>query len=138
MFGTEPELSGIYTASSDGTGQPSGENLLPDPYRLVHGIAELSVAPARDQTLSIRFQNGQETAWVSHLQSRVEVEIAAEDLPPAVEGLVQQGIADRFPEADVSFQGWSTGFGVGDTIFAYEWDIPWEVDEGREILSEEV
>ena len=75
MFGTEPELSGIYTASSDGTGQPSGENLLPDPYRLVHGIAELSVAPARDQTLSIRFQNGQETAWVSHLQSRVEVEI---------------------------------------------------------------
>ena len=76
--------------------------------------------------------------WDTPPPFRVEIEMAAEALPPEVEALARQAVQARFPDADVSFQGWPTGFGVGDTIFAFDWEIPWEVDEVRELLSSHV
>ena len=47
-------------------------------------------------------------------------------------------VLERFPQAEVEVQTWPTGFGTGDTIFVQDWELPWEVDEAREILEREV
>jgi hypothetical protein len=81
-------------------------------------------------------------AWMDRMAEeppmRVEVELAALDAPDGVQGLAEATVRERFPNAEVSVNTWSTGFGVGDTIFAQTWDLPWEVDEVRDLLEAEV
>ncbi len=69
---------------------------------------------------------------------RVEVELAAEEVPEGLNGLAGAIVRERFPGAEVSVESWPTGFGVGDTVFVQDWDIPWEVDEVRQLLETEV
>jgi hypothetical protein len=70
--------------------------------------------------------------------SRVAVELAALEVPEGVEEMAASMVRERFPSAEVSVRSWPTGFGVGDTIFVQEWEIPWEVDDVRRVLEEEV
>ncbi|MGW8268188.1 MAG: M14 family zinc carboxypeptidase, partial [Longimicrobiales bacterium] len=69
---------------------------------------------------------------------RIEVELAAAEAPPGLDRVVASVVRDRFPDAELDVQTWPTGFGVGDTIFAYDWEVPWEVDDARRILEAEV
>jgi len=69
---------------------------------------------------------------------RVEVELAALEVPTGVEEVLSSAVEARFPEAHVAVSTWSTGFGVGDTVFVHDWEIPWEVEDARRILAEEV
>ena len=65
----------------------------------------------------------------------MEVELAALEAGEGIGRLAEAIVRDRFPNAEVAVDTWSTGFGVGDTVFAQEWEIPWEVDEVREDSS---
>ena len=58
--------------------------------------------------------------------------------PSGLEDLAEAIIRERFPNAEIDIETWPTDFGVGDTIFVQEWDIPWEVDEARDVLEREV
>jgi hypothetical protein len=59
---------------------------------------------------------------------RVEVEIAAREAPAGLERLAEGLVRRTFPEADVTVATHATGFGVGESIFDEEFEIPWEVD----------
>ncbi len=82
------------------------------------------------------------SSWMDRLAdqpvSRVEVEFAAPEVPDAVTSVAESIVHERFPAAEVSVETWSTGFGVGDTIFVDEWELDWEVDEVRELLEARV
>ena len=66
------------------------------------------------------------------------MELAALEVPAGLAGVAEAVIRERFPNAEIDIQSWPTDFGVGDTIFVQEWDIPWEVDEARDVLEREV
>lgn len=70
--------------------------------------------------------------------TRIEVELAALEAPTGLDDVVTGVVRDRFPDAQIDVRTWPTGFGVGDTIFAFDWEIPWEVDDARRILAAEV
>ncbi len=69
---------------------------------------------------------------------RVEVELVAEDAPEGLAAVAEATIRERFTDADIAVDTWSSGFGQGDTIFVQEWAIPWEVDDARARLEAEV
>ncbi len=77
--------------------------------------------------------------WVDRLAedppTRVEVELAALEAPEGVDRVAEAIVRERFPDAAVSVRTWPTGFGVGDTVFVQEWEIPWEVEEVRQLLA---
>ncbi len=122
------------------------------PYLWTHGKGEYRLADAETEVrrfLQARQASGQIAlaltklgSWMDRLAddppSRVEVELAAQEVPEAVNDLAALVVRDRFPGVDVSVQNWSTGFGVGDTVFVQEWEIPWEVDEVRALLEDQV
>jgi len=122
------------------------------PYLWTHGKGEYRLADAETEVrrfLQARQAPGQLAlaltklgSWMGRMAddppSRVEVELAALEVPEGLDGLLTAAVRDRFPEADVSAETWPTGFGVGDTVFVQEWDIPWEVDEVRGLLEKEV
>ena len=62
-----------------------------------------------------------------------DVELAALEAPAGLNDVVASLVRDRFPDAEVRVESWPTGFGVGDTLFAYDWEIPWEVEDARRI-----
>jgi hypothetical protein len=70
--------------------------------------------------------------------SRVEVELAVETAEPGLEAVASDLVRTHFPDADVDVATWSTGFGVGDTIYARTFDLGWEVDDARALLEREV
>jgi hypothetical protein len=122
------------------------------PYLWTHGKGEYRLADA--ETEIRRFLQGRGGAgqaalaltklgsWMDRMKedppTRVQVELSALEAPEGLGALAEAVVRERFPAAEVSVAAWPTGFGVGDTIFVQEWDIPWEVDEVREILSREV
>ena len=66
------------------------------------------------------------------------LEISAEQMPDGFDQFVQGLIEEGFPEAAVSVATYATGFGVGDTIFQQDFDLPWEVDTFREAFATHV
>ncbi|NNM06956.1 MAG: hypothetical protein HKO65_17800, partial [Gemmatimonadetes bacterium] len=122
------------------------------PYLWTHGKGEYHLADA--QTEVRRFLQGRRAPgqlalaitklgmWMDRMEAdpphRVEVEIAAESTPTGLNELAASEVRNRFPEAEVSVDSWPTGFGVGDTVFVQEWDLPWEVDEVRQLLERDV
>jgi hypothetical protein len=70
--------------------------------------------------------------------SRVEVELAIETAEPGLEDVTAELVRSHFPDADVDVSTWSTGFGVGDTIYARTFDLGWEVDDARALLEQAV
>lgn len=83
-------------------------------------------------------------AWSEHHQRegesphRIEIEVVADEVPDEVDGVIRAQLADRFPATEVDVAHWSSGYGVGDTIFVQEWDLPWEVDTARDRLARDV
>jgi hypothetical protein len=122
------------------------------PYLWTQGKGEYRLADAETEVrrfLQAREAPGQVAlaltklgAWLDRMASappsRVEVELAALKAPEGLEEVMAAVVRERFPDAEVDVATWSTGFGVGDTIFAHDWEIPWEVDDARRILAEEV
>ena len=68
----------------------------------------------------------------------IALEISAEQMPDGFGRFVQGLIEEGFPEAAVSVATYATGFGVGDTIFQQDFDLPWEVDTFREAFATHV
>ncbi len=123
------------------------------PFLWRHGKGEYRLADAETDIrrfLQVRTPPGQVAlalakldAWLDRMASettpdRVEVELAALETPADLREVVAETVRRRFPEAEVAVRTWPTGFGVGDTIFAFDWEIPWEVEEARRILAQEV
>ena len=122
------------------------------PYLWTHGKGEYRLADAETEVrrfLQARGGAGQAALAMTKLEtwmdrmaedppSRLEVELAALEAPEGLAPVAEALVRERFPAAEVSVTAWPTGFGVGDTVFVQEWELPWEVDEVREILAEEV
>ena len=68
----------------------------------------------------------------------IALEISAERMPNGFDQFVQDLVEQRFPDAEASVETYATGFGVGDTIFQQDLDLPWEVDVFREAFASEV
>ena len=68
----------------------------------------------------------------------IALEISAEEMPEGLDRFVQDLVEERFPDAEASVTTYATGFGVGDTIFRQELDLPWEVDTFREAFDSDV
>jgi hypothetical protein len=122
------------------------------PYLWTHGKGEYRLEDAETEVrrfLQARGGEGQAAlaltklgAWMDRMEedppARIEVELTALEAPDGLAAVAEAVVRERFPEAELAVTTWPTGFGVGDTVFVQEWDIPWEVDEVREILSREV
>ena len=68
----------------------------------------------------------------------IDLEISAEQMPDGLDRFVRDLVEERFPEAEASVATYATGFGVGDTIFRQDLDLPWEVDTFRDAFASEV
>ena len=68
----------------------------------------------------------------------IALEISAEEIPDGLDRFVQDLVEERFPDAEATVTTYATGFGVGDTIFRQEFDLPWEVDTFRQAFDSEV
>lgn len=124
------------------------------PYLWSHGKGEVRLADLQTDIrrfLQARKAPGQVALALAKLGSwmdrdvddgavprRVEVDLVAEDAPDGLADIVERAVRDRFTEADVAVDTWSSGFGQGDTIFVQEWAVPWEVDDARARLEAEV
>ncbi len=148
---------GERNALAVGGGDPSGFGAVTEwlarraPYLWRYGKGEYRLADAETEVrrfLQASRAPGQAAlaltklgSWMDRMEddppSRVEVELAALDAPEGLADVARTVVQERFPDADVGVRTWPTGFGVGDTIFAEEWDLPWEVDDARRILDEE-
>ncbi len=122
------------------------------PYLWRHGKGEYRLADVETETrrfLQAREGPGQVALALAKLETwlarmaddppeRIQVEMATLESPSGLASLAESMIRERLPAAEVEVESWPTGFGVGDTVFVQEWDIPWEVDEAREVLEREV
>ncbi|HEX9887201.1 MAG TPA: M14 family zinc carboxypeptidase, partial [Longimicrobiales bacterium] len=124
------------------------------PYLWTHGKGEYALSDV--ETAARRFFQAREApgqlalglaklgTWMDRMleadesPARVEVELAAQEAPAGLDRLATDIVRERFPEADIAVSTFPTGFGVGDTIFTAAWDLPWEVDDARRILDEDV
>ncbi len=70
--------------------------------------------------------------------SRIEVELAIETVEAGLEDVATDVVRARFPDAALDVRTWSTGFGVGDTIYARTFDLGWEVEDARALLERDV
>ncbi|HKK94124.1 MAG TPA: hypothetical protein VJ925_11870, partial [Longimicrobiales bacterium] len=68
--------------------------------------------------------------------SRVEVELAVERAESGLDQVAAEVVRTHFPDAEIDVRSWSTGFGVGDTIYERTFDLGWEVDDARALLAE--
>jgi len=122
------------------------------PYLWNHGKGEYRLADAETEVrrfLQARGGAGQAAlalaklgSWMDRMAdeppARIEVELAALEAPEGLAAVAERVVRERFPEAEVAVRTWPTGFGVGDTVFVQDWELPWEVDEVREILARDV
>jgi len=67
--------------------------------------------------------------------SRVEVELAVESAQSGLDDVTTDLVRSHFPDAEIDVRTWSTGFGVGDTIYQRAFDLGWEVDDARALLE---
>ncbi len=80
--------------------------------------------------------------WLNRLEgddlAAIEVEMAAEQTPEELDGLLEELVKKHFPQAQTAIEVHPTGFGVGRPVFKEEVDFPWEVDTVRQALRDEV
>jgi hypothetical protein len=73
--------------------------------------------------------------WLGRIEETdidsIAVELAVRQAPDGIEAFVRRILDERFPGARRSVQAFTTGFGVGRTIFEQDIEIPWEVDAFR-------
>ena len=114
-----------------------GEYRLADAQRAVRRFLQ-----AKSESGQVALALTKLESWLGRMEEdppeRIQVELATREAPEELEELVEAMVRRRFPGSQVAVRSWPTGFGVGDTIFAQEWNLPWEVDEAREILESEV
>jgi len=81
-------------------------------------------------------------SWLDRIKEKniesIAVEIAAEDVPAGLDNFAGNIVREKFPAADIDVNTFKTGFGLGKNIFTEEFDVPWEVDEFREIFRAEI
>ena len=82
--------------------------------------------------------DGQANSQADAPVESIALEISAEQMPEGLDRFVQNLVEERFPEAEASVVTYATGFGVGDTIFRQDLDLPWEVDAFRGAFDDEV
>ncbi|MFO7767899.1 MAG: M14 family metallopeptidase [bacterium] len=80
--------------------------------------------------------------WLDRLEDTeiedLEVELAVEEVPEGLGPLVRRMLAERFPRAEGRVELHATGFGSEMLIFEQDLEIPWEVEDARRRLHEEV
>jgi len=67
--------------------------------------------------------------------TRIEVELAVESADEGLEAVAVETVRGHFPDAEIEVATFSTGFGVGDTIYDRTLDFTWEVDDARARLE---
>jgi hypothetical protein len=150
-FGDRTAMA-VGGADAEGLGAATDWLARSVPYLWSHGKGEYRLADAETEIrrfLQARDAPGQVAlaltkldAWMERMAAdppdRVEVELAALEVPAGLEEVVAAVVRHRFPNVQADVSTWPTGFGVGDTVFVHDWEIPWEVEDARRILSEEV
>jgi len=99
---------------------------------------QLSLATQKLRTWLDRLDASSADAQTNSPVESIALEISAERMPDGFAQFVQDLIEERFPDAEASVETFATGFGVGDTIFQQDLDLPWEVDVFREAFASEV
>lgn len=142
----------LYGGDSQGTGAASGYLAERLPYLWKYGKGERTLDEI--QTEVRRFLQGvggagQAAAGVEKLRTwldrlgdtdpeELSVRLSAETSPPGLDGFLEEMLAERFPSAELQVETRSTGFGVGDTVFAEEFEIPWEVDAFWKLFEDQI
>lgn len=145
---------GMVVGGADGRGLGAALDWLATraPYLWTYGKGETRLADldtevrrfvqAREAPGQVALALAKLDHWAGRLAddapARVEVEIAAKEMPAGVRAVAEAMLRDHLPESDIQVSTWPTGFGVGDTIFTQDWDLPWEVDEVRRVLDSDV
>lgn len=82
----EPELAGVFDAAVNRDAPPGDSDLRGKASRLAHGTVELARAIPAEQPLVVRLASGGASAWVSHIESLVEITV---DMAVLVEGALR-------------------------------------------------
>ena len=148
---------GLIISGSDGDGLDAVSDYVSRrlPYLWDHGKGEYRLEDAEAEVR--RFFQAREApgqlslaihklgTWLTRQNSppdspveSIGLEISAKDIPDGFDRFVQELVEERFPDAEASVETYPTGFGVGDTIFQQDLDLPWEVDTFREAFASEV
>lgn len=120
------------------------------PYLWDHGKGEYRLEDVENEAR--RFLQGRGAAgqlslaiqklrtWLDRLDAvaSIAIEISAERMPDGFDQFARDLVEERFPDAEASVETYATGFGVGDTIFQQDMDLPWEVDTFRDAFANEV
>ena len=81
-------------------------------------------------------------SWLQRIKDKdiesVDVEIAVKENPNGLDMYAEKLVKEHFPLAKTSAKTYTTGFGVGKTIFEEQFEIPWEVDEFWRLFRDEV
>lgn len=79
--------------------------------------------------------------WLDRMaDSKIEslnVEMALKEAPEGLTVFTEELVKDYFPQAAVDVDLFTTGFGMGKTIFDEQFEVPWEVDEFWKLFREE-
>ena len=127
-----------------GKGEYRLEDVENDVRRFIQGrgaSGQLSLAVHKIRTWLDRLEASTDPAANVPEKSPVEsiaLEISAERVPDRFDRFVQDLVEERFPEAEASVVTYATGFGVGDTIFQQDLNLPWEIDTFRDLFGREV
>ena len=97
-----------------------------------------SQANSSAATQSNRQAGAQSNAGEDAPVESISLEISAQEMPDGFARFVQDLVEERFPEVEATVATYATGFGVGDTIFQQDLDLPWEVDTFREAFAREI
>jgi len=79
--------------------------------------------------------------WMDRIADKeiesLNIELALKESPEGLTGFTEDLVKEYFPKAAVDIDLFTTGYGVGKTIFEENVEIPWEVDEFWSLFRDE-
>ena len=80
--------------------------------------------------------------WLERLDATaldsLHVTLAADSVPVGLDTYIREQVAATVPGAAIGTATHPTHYGVGETIIAQEWDLPWEGDTFWQVFREQV
>jgi len=79
--------------------------------------------------------------WLDRIAGKeiesLNIELALKESPEGLTDFTENLVEEYFPKANIDVELFTTGFGVGKTIFEENMEIPWEVDEFWSLFRDE-